>query len=112
MLTNSYIPDGPHSAKRYYFLCELDYYVYLRVRHNSKDNLMAIFDLFSKRQKRLRGEVPDIYTYDDIPQSLRVQIVHIIRDCIGERKDYMMTKQEKLTNLFITRFVENMGSLI
>lgn len=45
---------------------------------------MAIFDLFSKRQKRLRGEVPDIYTYDQIPQTLRVQIVHIIRDAIGE----------------------------
>jgi len=44
---------------------------------------MAIFDLFSKRQKRLRGEVPDIYSYDNIPQTLRVQIVHIIRDAIG-----------------------------
>lgn len=45
---------------------------------------MAIFDLFSKKQKRLRGEVPDIYTYDKIPLNLRVQIVHIIRDAIGE----------------------------
>jgi lysyl-tRNA synthetase class I len=45
---------------------------------------MAVFDLFSKRQKRLRGEVPDIYTYDTIPQNLRVQIVHIITDTIGE----------------------------
>jgi hypothetical protein len=45
---------------------------------------MAIFDLFSKRQKRIRGEVPEIYTYDQIPQTLRVQIVHIIRDAIGE----------------------------
>lgn len=44
---------------------------------------MAIIDLFSKRQKRLRGEVPDIYTYDSIPQTLRVQIVHIISDAIG-----------------------------
>lgn len=47
---------------------------------------MAIFDLFSKRQKRLRGEIPDIYTYDQIPHVLRVQIVHIIRDAIGECK--------------------------
>lgn len=45
---------------------------------------MAIVDLFSKRQKRLRGEVPDIFTYDNIPESLRVQIVHIIRDVIGK----------------------------
>lgn len=45
---------------------------------------MAIIELFSKRQKRLRGEVPDIFTYDNIPESLRVQIVLIIRDVIGE----------------------------
>jgi hypothetical protein len=45
---------------------------------------MAVFDLFSKRQKRLRGEIPDVFTYDSIPQKLRVQIVHIIRDAIGE----------------------------
>jgi|SRR5690554_2690139 len=49
---------------------------------------MAIFDLFSKRQKRLRGEVPDIYTYDSIPSSLRVQIVHIIQDAIGVDEEY------------------------
>lgn len=45
---------------------------------------MAIFDLFSKRQKRLRGELPEVYTYDAVPGVLRVQIVHIIRDAIGE----------------------------
>ena len=45
---------------------------------------MAVFDLFSKRQKRIRGEVSDIFTYDVIPQPLRVQIVHIIKDVIGE----------------------------
>jgi hypothetical protein len=45
---------------------------------------MAIFDLFSKRQKRLRGEVPEIFVYDPIPQPLKVQIVHIIRDVVGE----------------------------
>jgi hypothetical protein len=44
---------------------------------------MGIFDLFSKRQSRLRGEFPDVYVYDDLPNSLRVQIVHIIRDAFG-----------------------------
>lgn len=44
---------------------------------------MSIFDLFSKRQKRKRGEVPDVYVYEAIPQPLRVQIIHIIRDTIG-----------------------------
>lgn len=49
---------------------------------------MAIIELYSKRQKKLRGEIPDVYVYDEIPQNLRVQIVHIIQDCIGTRKSY------------------------
>lgn len=49
---------------------------------------MAIFDLFSKRQKKLRGEVPDVYTYDVIPDSLRVQIVHIWQDSNGNDTEY------------------------
>lgn len=44
---------------------------------------MGIFDLFSKRQRRARGEVPDVYVYDELPQPLRVQIVHIIQDAFG-----------------------------
>ncbi len=44
---------------------------------------MPIFDIFSKRQKRLRGEMPDVYVYDDLPKPLRVQIVHIWQDTLG-----------------------------
>lgn len=49
---------------------------------------MSIFDLFSKRQKRARGDVPDVYLYDKIPQELRVQIVHIWRDVLGDSSEY------------------------
>lgn len=49
---------------------------------------MAIFDLFSKRQKALRGDVPDVFTYDDLPNALRVQIVHIWTDALGSNTDY------------------------
>ncbi|AFZ55745.1 hypothetical protein H6G54_21605 [Anabaena cylindrica FACHB-243] len=44
---------------------------------------MKVFDIYSKRQKRLIGEVSDVYQYDVIPQPLRVQIVHIIKDVIN-----------------------------
>ena len=44
---------------------------------------MAIYDLFSKRQKKLRGEVPDFYVYEDLPESLRVQIVQIWKETLG-----------------------------
>ena len=49
---------------------------------------MAIFELFSKRQKKLRGEVPDVYTYDEVPNPLRVQIIHIWKDTIGKDEGY------------------------
>ncbi|MEI8646315.1 hypothetical protein P4S60_18775 [Pseudoalteromonas sp. Hal040] len=49
---------------------------------------MAIFDLFSKRQQALKGDVPDVYVYDDLPNALRVQIVHIWTDALGSDKNY------------------------
>ena len=44
---------------------------------------MAVIDLFSTRQRRLRGEVADVYSYDSFPPALRVQIVHIWREGFG-----------------------------
>lgn len=49
---------------------------------------MAISNIYSKRQKKLRGEISDVYSYDDIPNTLRVQIIHIIRDTIGSCSTY------------------------
>ncbi len=46
---------------------------------------MAVLDLFSNRMKRQRGEVPDVYKYDDLPDKLRVQIIHIWRATLGHR---------------------------
>jgi hypothetical protein len=50
---------------------------------------MAIHELYSARQRRLaeRGN-SDPYRYDDIPAPLRVQIVGIIRDALGQDPDY------------------------
>lgn len=49
---------------------------------------MSVIDLFSKRQKRLRNEAPDIYQYAEIPMPLRVQIMGILRDILGEKMEY------------------------
>ncbi|HQW00392.1 MAG TPA: hypothetical protein PLZ91_08710, partial [Bacteroidia bacterium] len=49
---------------------------------------MAIFNLFSKRQKKLRGEILDVYSYSDAPQGLRVQIVHIVEDALGQNRQF------------------------
>lgn len=44
---------------------------------------MAVFDTFSKRQKRFRGEAADVYNYDTLPSALRVQILHALYDITG-----------------------------
>lgn len=44
---------------------------------------MAVFETWSKRQKRLRGEVSDVFTYDQLSKPLRIQILHILFDAIG-----------------------------
>lgn len=49
---------------------------------------MAIFDLYSKRLKRLSGDIPDVYIYDEIPKALRVQIVQMWDHAIGDNNDY------------------------
>ena len=42
-------------------------------------------EIYSKRQKQLRGEIPDVYRYDLIPKTLRVQLTQIfIDDGIGD----------------------------
>ena len=44
---------------------------------------MPVNDVFSKRDLRARGELPDVYQYDKAPEPLRCQIIHVIRDIVG-----------------------------
>ena len=46
---------------------------------------MSIYDIYSKRQKRLRDEVPDVYEYETIPDKLRVQVIYIWVEAYGSR---------------------------
>jgi hypothetical protein len=50
---------------------------------------MVVSNLYSKRQKQLRGENPDVYKYDEVPNQLRVQIVHIWQDALGNNDQYL-----------------------
>lgn len=45
---------------------------------------MAVHDLYFKRQRRLRGEVPDVFVYDKIPPKFKVQLIQIIGEVIGQ----------------------------
>jgi hypothetical protein len=44
---------------------------------------MPVHNIYSKREKRQKGEMPDVYQYAQIPQAFRVQAVHILRDVLG-----------------------------
>lgn len=43
-----------------------------------------MFETYTQRQRRLRGESIDVFIYDQIPDSLRVHIIQIWRKAIGE----------------------------
>lgn len=45
---------------------------------------MPVFDLFHKRQQKVRGEAPDVYRYDELPEALRVQVFHIWEEAFGD----------------------------
>jgi hypothetical protein len=64
---------------------------------------MAIIELFSKRQKKLRGDIRDIYCYDYIPEELKNQVIHIWYDAIGN--EYQYTNFDTVERIY--RFVES-----
>ena len=49
---------------------------------------MVMANIFSKRQKKIRGEVIDVYQYEELPDALRVQLIQIIKDSIGHPANY------------------------
>ena len=63
---------------------------------------MPIIDIYSKRQKKFRGETSDVYQYDRLPEQLRVQIVHIMYDVLGNREQYLQNRHVKEVYDFIT----------
>lgn len=53
---------------------------------------MAIYDIYSKRQKRLRSEFSDVYQYDDIPPQLRVQVCKIYNSFFDYNSSLQMNR--------------------
>jgi hypothetical protein len=61
---------------------------------------MPIHDLYSKRQKKIRGEVPEVFQYENFPESFRVQVMYILRDLSSDisinRKQYFQKIHDSL----------------
>jgi hypothetical protein len=53
-----------------------------------------IYDIFSKRAKRERGNAPEVYCYDQISNTLRVQIVHVLTDVLSTDDAYEKKLEE------------------
>ena len=72
---------------------------------------MGVIDIFSKRQKALRGDVPDVYTYDNIPEAFRVQLIHILREIIGTDQRYhsQLTTTGEVYQLIVTPLRKEYG---
>jgi hypothetical protein len=49
---------------------------------------MSIFETFFHRQKKRRGDVPDVFTYDTLPENLRVQLVQVTMEILGGPDHY------------------------
>ena len=46
---------------------------------------MPIYDIFSKRKQRAEQTEPDVYQYDDITETLRIQLWRIFKNSIGDK---------------------------
>ncbi|HGM9749193.1 TPA: STM4504/CBY_0614 family protein [Proteus mirabilis] len=53
---------------------------------------MSIRNIYSKRQKELKGEKCDIYQYDELSKKLKIQIIHIIKKTFGKCPSYFELK--------------------
>lgn len=56
---------------------------------------MPIHDIYSRRKRRAEQTEPDIYEYDEIPQTLRVQVCNIFRKSIGIHNESPRSYQSK-----------------
>ncbi|CAK8714020.1 Abortive infection C-terminus [Candidatus Electrothrix aarhusensis] len=54
-----------------------------------------LLDLYSKKRKRERGEFSDVYQYEDIPSSLRVQVVHMLKEAFATEGGYFSGEAKK-----------------
>jgi hypothetical protein len=68
---------------------------------------MPVYDLYSKRRKRELGQIPDVYAYDALPQTFRMQIFHIWGDAIGipYHSGYSNTDRIQQTYLSIAKIL-------
>ena len=61
---------------------------------------MPIYDIYSKRLRKMNGDVPEVYAYDDLPNRLRVQIAQIWTECLGKPNIYTAVRGRKIDECY------------
>jgi hypothetical protein len=61
---------------------------------------MPIINLFSRRLKNKDKQIADVYQYETLPEKLKVQIVHIVRDSIGTDVSYNDLPSSVFTSIY------------
>ncbi|WP_458722513.1 STM4504/CBY_0614 family protein [Pseudomonas brenneri] len=54
---------------------------------------MPVMDLYSKRQKRLRNGVADVFAYDVFPYKFRVQLCYMLHELMGDHTSYLQSSK-------------------
>ncbi|MFT8555369.1 MAG: hypothetical protein ABF697_08690 [Zymomonas mobilis] len=71
---------------------------------------MVIMDIYSKKLKRANGDVPDVYTYDEIPQGIKETVLYILKSSLKKiyysEMDRTLYKEKK--NLFFDNLYDQM----
>lgn len=71
---------------------------------------MAVTNIYSKRQKATRGEVPDVYQYDILSSKLKNQIIFIMKGAIGTKTTELNMTRRSQT--FSGRIYENIRNTL
>lgn len=60
-----------------------------------------IVDLYSKRRKKELGDIPDVYQYENIPDHLKVQFMHILTDVFINGAAQRFNSGQKLIKVIV-----------
>jgi hypothetical protein len=72
---------------------------------------LVVLDLYSKRRRRALGEAGDVYSYDDVPRKLRVQVVHLLNDTLGTEDELSHETVEEVYKTLVEAFRKEYGML-
>lgn len=70
---------------------------------------MTALDIFSKRQKDDHNESSDLYSYDSIPQALKVQIVHMLEEIFNNRSHVQNQMKSQLYSISNKKLCKEYG---